>query len=1043
MCSRSSVAADVPALAEADRLASDPPRKGSPGGVTMPAVWPALVDLSRDECRRMLRKLEMEAYAAVVSALRAQGDLSKDKKDLLGELGKIFSISTDRHRAEVRRAVNDERLSTISHHMSGPNNATEWAIEGRRLVPLLPRLLPQTIYSGLADSAACSAAAFNARLPPPGDGENKEVVCYSYSGTSSTPSVAIPPTAGPAQSRSPRPASPASSVVVLPSGSTVYVKSVSCPEDEDKPRKCCRTSSPTLPPAAVTLPPVASAITPTTAVTPGLLAPQSTSGSLIGTSGSSTQLSSVKITFSKSSTTATASTAQKVIIVSTSAGAPYLPSILSKPHSLSSSSTFSKSFPITTSVTTASCTPTVVLTSSTGSSLSSPSPLHVSSSQGQVVSFGSTASTTVSTISASAGDLQAGSIAGKVMPVRPLAGRLSGASPLSLTRQGLSPASIQTSQAAVTGVQSISCGVQTPLKSTFQIKQESGVKIITQHLPPGKFLPKSGLTLPGSGGPSPPIVVMSNTGTLVSSHLAPSHSVGAARMTTAGGTTYLKTTSGSIITVVPKSLASLGGRILPSSVVSGSASKLGTVPVSMASKSNVIVVQKAPGKSSTLHSFASKGVMTTLLGSTGSDKPSSLTGTKPTVITATCPGIPGSITKMIVTQKGASSSHSPPITKVVSSKLGYSSPQVLIKPKPQVFPQAGVYPLPSSPIELGSRPDCAKPKALDKGSDGSQGITLSKDKSSLILQAPPKDSEITSEEWACELVRSVGSGMDPVSSTSYTVHKLKTEGINVKAQIRPTDPGEVTVQLPPSKIKAETIAVATSSVVALSSHPLPAKIMRIQHLDAQTCEVLPQSVAVSQRAPSDHDYPGASEGKAGCSRGRGYSVQAFLKAGGVRMQSGVMDEDAEGILDPQTGIFHRFSKRGETSMQTSLLRTQDKHMLKTARSLSSPLSASTQHHMGSMALQHTSHSSSIIHSGQQRHCTPGKELVHKESTMQDCPSYICSYSGAITMPMNATPQHKLQPGFIGWQLEDLNHKLWITFLASSFTNRELILLVLL
>uniref|UniRef100_UPI00358E5198 BRCA2-interacting transcriptional repressor EMSY isoform X3 n=1 Tax=Myxine glutinosa TaxID=7769 RepID=UPI00358E5198 len=997
MCSRSSVAADVPALAEADRLASDPPRKGSPGGVTMPAVWPALVDLSRDECRRMLRKLEMEAYAAVVSALRAQGDLSKDKKDLLGELGKIFSISTDRHRAEVRRAVNDERLSTISHHMSGPNNATEWAIEGRRLVPLLPRLLPQTIYSGLADSAACSAAAFNARLPPPGDGENKEVVvCYSYSGTSSTPSVAIPPTAGPAQSRSPRPASPASSVVVLPSGSTVYVKSVSCPEDEDKPRKCCRTSSPTLPPAAVTLPPVASAITPTTAVTPGLLAPQSTSGSLIGTSGSSTQLSSVKITFSKSSTTATASTAQKVIIVSTSAGAPYLPSILSKPHSLSSSSTFSKSFPITTSVTTASCTPTVVLTSSTGSSLSSPSPLHVSSSQGQVVSFGSTASTTVSTISASAGDLQAGSIAGKVMPVRPLAGRLSGASPLSLTRQGLSPASIQTSQAAVTGVQSISCGVQTPLKSTFQIKQESGVKIITQHLPPGKFLPKSGLTLPGSGGPSPPIVVMSNTGTLVSSHLAPSHSVGAARMTTAGGTTYLKTTSGSIITVVPKSLASLGGRILPSSVVSGSASKLGTVPVSMASKSNVIVVQKAPGKSSTLHSFASKGVMTTLLGSTGSDKPSSLTGTKPTVITATCPGIPGSITKMIVTQKGASSSHSPPITKVVSSKLGYSSPQVLIKPKPQVFPQAGVYPLPSSPIELGSRPDCAKPKALDKGSDGSQGITLSKDKSSLILQAPPKDSEITSEEWACELVRSVGSGMDPVSSTSYTVHKLKTEGINVKAQIRPTDPGEVTVQLPPSKIKAETIAVATSSVVALSSHPLPAKIMRIQHLDAQTCEVLPQSVAVSQRAPSDHDYPGASEGKAGCSRGRGYSVQAFLKAGGVRMQSGVMDEDAEGILDPQTGIFHRFSKRGETSMQTSLLRTQDKHMLKTARSLSSPLSASTQHHMGSMALQHTSHSSSIIHSGQQRHCTPGKELVHKESTMQaSAASVVVEPSGLL------------------------------------------------
>lgn len=33
---------------------------------------------------------ELEAYAGVISALRAQGDLTKDKKDLLGNLTKIL-----------------------------------------------------------------------------------------------------------------------------------------------------------------------------------------------------------------------------------------------------------------------------------------------------------------------------------------------------------------------------------------------------------------------------------------------------------------------------------------------------------------------------------------------------------------------------------------------------------------------------------------------------------------------------------------------------------------------------------------------------------------------------------------------------------------------------------------------------------------------------------------------------------------------------------------------------------------------------------------
>lgn len=38
---------------------------------------------------------------------------------------------------------------------------------------------------------------------------------------------------------------------------------------------------------------------------------------------------------------------------------------------------------------------------------------------------------------------------------------------------------------------------------------------------------------------------------------------------TPGAATYVKTTSGSIITVVPKSLATLGGKIISSNIVSG------------------------------------------------------------------------------------------------------------------------------------------------------------------------------------------------------------------------------------------------------------------------------------------------------------------------------------------------------------------------------------------------------------------------------------------------------------------------------------------
>lgn len=141
--------------------------------------------------------------------------------------------------------------------MSGPNSSSEWSIEGRRLVPLMPRLVPQTAFTVTANAVASATANQNASLLLPAETGNKEgkarnihfasdsscfqtlwalndvfhflpvvVVCYSYTSTTctSTSTTAISGPIG-ATVKSPRPPSPSSNVVVLPSGSTVYVKS--------------------------------------------------------------------------------------------------------------------------------------------------------------------------------------------------------------------------------------------------------------------------------------------------------------------------------------------------------------------------------------------------------------------------------------------------------------------------------------------------------------------------------------------------------------------------------------------------------------------------------------------------------------------------------------------------------------------------------------------------------------------------------------------------------------------------------------------------
>ena len=53
-------------------------------------MWPELLDMTREESKRILRRVELEAYSSVVSAFRAQGDLTKDKKRLLHDLQNIL-----------------------------------------------------------------------------------------------------------------------------------------------------------------------------------------------------------------------------------------------------------------------------------------------------------------------------------------------------------------------------------------------------------------------------------------------------------------------------------------------------------------------------------------------------------------------------------------------------------------------------------------------------------------------------------------------------------------------------------------------------------------------------------------------------------------------------------------------------------------------------------------------------------------------------------------------------------------------------------------
>ncbi|XP_041507575.1 BRCA2-interacting transcriptional repressor EMSY isoform X6 [Microtus oregoni] len=851
----------------------------------MPVVWPTLLDLSRDECKRILRKLELEAYAGVISALRAQGDLTKEKKDLLGELSKVLS-------------------------MSGPNSSSEWSIEGRRLVPLMPRLVPQTAFTVTANAVANAAVQHNASLPVPAETASKE--------------------------------------------------GVSCSDEDEKPRKRRRTNSSGSSP--VVLKEVPKAVVP---VSKTITVPVSGSPKMSNIMQSIANslpphMSPVKITFTKPSTQTTNTTTQKVIIVTTSPSSTFVPNILSKSHNYAA---VTKLVPTSVIASTTQKPPVVitasqsslVTSSSSGNSSSTPSPVSSTVAVTAVVS--STPSVVMSTV-AQGVSTSAIKMASTRLP--------SPKSLVSAPTQILAQFPKQHQQSPKQQLQQVQQQTQQPvaqpssgsqqqqpqqsplppgIKPTIQIKQESGVKIITQQVQPSKILPKPvTATLPTSS--NSPIMVVSSNGAIMTTKLVttptgtqatytrPTVSPSLGRVaTTPGAATYVKTTSGSIITVVPKSLATLGGKIISSNIVSGTTTKITTIP--MTSKPNVIVVQKTTGKGTTIQGLPGKNVVTTLLNAGGEKTLQTVpAGAKPAIITATRP-----ITKMIVTQPKGLGSTVQPAAKIIPTKIVYGQQgktQVLIKPKPVTF-QATVVSeqtrqLVTETLQQASRVAEAGNSSAQEGKEEPQGYTDSSSSSTESSQSSQdsqpvvhviasrrqdwSEHEIAMETSPTIIYQDVSSESQSATSTIKALLELQQTTVKEKLESKPRQPTIDLSQMavPIQMTQEKRHSPESPSIAVVESELVAEYITTVSHRSqpqqpSQPQRTLLQHVAQSQTATQTSvvvkSIPASSPGAITHIMQQALSSHTAFTKHSEELGTEEGEVEEMDTLDPQTGLFYR------------------------------------------------------------------------------------------------------------------------------------------
>uniref|UniRef100_A0A8C9L994 EMSY transcriptional repressor, BRCA2 interacting n=1 Tax=Pavo cristatus TaxID=9049 RepID=A0A8C9L994_PAVCR len=767
----------------------------------MPVVWPTLLDLSRDECKRILRKLGTVRCNLWVC---------------------MFAL--------LRRAC----LFSFLFSMSGPNSSSEWSIEGRRLVPLMPRLVPQTAFTVTANAVANAAVQHNASLPVPAETGNKEVVvCYSYTSTTSTPTSTLVPSISVATVKSPGLTSSASNIVLL-SGSTVCV---SCSDDDEKPRKRRRTNSSSSSP--VLLKEVPKAVTP---VTKTITVPVSGSPKMSNIMQSIANslpphMSPVKITFTKPSTQTTNTTTQKVC-----GGSCQM-------FGWESNADLTATAP-----------------NATGPA--------AAASAAATAAATSAAATTAAAAAAAACTVFCSSTAAPAIAV-----------------------------------------------STCNLSPFLGVKIITQQVQLSKILPKPvTAALPSSS--NSPIMVVSSNGTVMTTKLVTtpsgtqatytrptvSPSIGARMAGTPGAATYVKTTSGSIITVVPKSLATLGGKIISSNIVSGrhmSCFCLFVLYILGLNSQGEKTVQAVPA------------------------------GAKPAIITATRP-----ITKMIVTQPKGIGSTVQPATKIIPTKIVYGQQgktQVLIKPKPVTF-QATVVSeqtrqLVTETLQQASRvaetgnsslPEVKEePQSYtDSSSSSTESSQSSQDSQPVVHVIASRSQDWSEHEIAVDtsptiIYQDVSSESQSATSTIKALLELQQTTVKEKLESKPRQPTidlsqmAVPIQMTQEKRhspESPSIAVVESELVAEYITTVSHRSQPHQQ-SSQPQRTLLQHVAQSQTATQTSvvvkSIPASSTGAITHIMQQALSSHtAFTKQS---EQLGTEEGEVEEMdtLDPQTGLFYR------------------------------------------------------------------------------------------------------------------------------------------
>ncbi|KAB1272031.1 BRCA2-interacting transcriptional repressor EMSY [Camelus dromedarius] len=380
-------------------------------------------------------------------------------------------------------------------------------------------------------------------------------------------------------------------------------------------------------------------------------------------------------------------------------------------------------------------------------------------------------------------------------------------------------------------------------------------------------------------GIKPTIQIKQESGTQAT-YTRPTMSPSIGRMAaTPGAATYVKTTSGSIITVVPKSLATLGGKIISSNIVSGTTTKITTIP--MTSKPNVIVVQKTTGKGTTIQGLPGKNVVTTLLNAGGEKTIQTVpTGAKPAIITATRP-----ITKMIVTQPKGIGSAVQPAAKIIPTKIVYGQQgktQVLIKPKPVTF-QATVVSeqtrqLVTETLQQASRVAEAGNSSIQEGKEEPQSYTDSSSSSTESsqssqvkekLECKPRQPTIDLSQMAVPIQMTQEKRHSPESPSIAVVEsELVAEYITtVSHRSQPQQPSQPQRTLLQHVAQSQT-ATQTSVVVKSIPASSPGAITHIM-----------QQVALS-------------------------SHTAFTKhSEELGTEEGEVEE--MDTLDPQTGLFYR------------------------------------------------------------------------------------------------------------------------------------------